>query len=135
MLQRPQTLLLLLFCALAAANAFAFPLEQQVFSAVLDLTLAPYVSLVSLVLAFLIGLNIFLYSNRPLQIRINRVVWVLFTLFWGSYVFFVVQHFSDSFSVYLPDLILAFIGELCLLFANRLIRKDENLVRSLDRLR
>ena len=134
MLQRPQTLLLLLFCALATTNAFVFPLEEQVFSFLLEAS-ASYAPLISLLFVLLIVLHVFLYTNRPLQIRINQLVWLLFTLFWGSYVFFVLQQYSESFSVYLPDLVLAFFGELCLIFANRFIRKDENLVRSLDRLR
>ncbi len=134
MLQRPQTLLLMLFCALATTNAFVFPLEEQVFSFLLEAS-ASYAPLISLLFVLLIVLNVFLYTNRPLQIRINQLVWLLFTLFWGSYVFFVVQQYSESFSVYFPDLVLAFFGELCLIFANRFIRKDENLVRSLDRLR
>lgn len=134
MLQRPQTLLLLLFCAVATANALFFPLEARVFSHLLNAS-SIYASWVSLIFVLIVVLNIFLYKNRPMQIRINKVVWLLFTLFWGSYVYFVVKEFNTAFSTFLPDLVLAFIGEVCLLYANRFIRKDENLIRSMDRIR
>ena len=78
--------------------------------------------------------NVFLFKHRNRQLLINRVVWVVFTLFWGSMVYLIVQQ-GKEFSPYLADLGLAFVGEVALLMANRYIAKDEALIRSLDRLR
>jgi hypothetical protein len=47
----------------------------------------------------------------------------------------IIQHQADNFNQYLPDLMIAFAGEVVLLLANRFIKKDEALIRSLDRLR
>jgi hypothetical protein len=63
------------------------------------------------------------------------MVWVLFTLFWAGFVYLVIQHQADNFNQYIPDLSIAFVGEVALLLANRFIKKDEALIRSLDRLR
>lgn len=134
MIQRPQTLILFLFCALTVVNAFFYPQEELVFSTLLTSS-ASYSPWVSLLFSVIVLLNIFMYKNRPLQININRYVWVLFTLFWAGYVYLVLQNYSHRFSDFLPDLLIAFLGEICLLTANRFIRKDENLVRSMDRLR
>ncbi len=78
-------------------------------------------------------INLFLYRKRLLQIRINQIVWLFYTFFWGYFVYLALQ--TANFSHYFPDLLLAFLGEVSLLLANRYIRKDEALVRSLDRLR
>lgn len=134
MLQRPQTLILMIFCALTGSNALFFPLEELVFSTLLNSS-ASYAPWVSLLFGSVVFINIFLYEKRPLQIRINQFIWVAFTFFWGSYVYLVIQYYRNSFSDFFPDLLIAFLGEVSLLIANRFIRKDENLVRSLDRLR
>lgn len=134
MIQRIQSLFMLLFVATGAANFLFFPSEVIVFSSSseTDLTSVPYVSAL---LSGVVLINIFLFSNRKLQLLINRMVWVLFTLFWGSFVFFIVKNAELQFSAFFPDLSFAFVGEVALLLANTFIKKDEALVRSLDRLR
>jgi len=87
-----------------------------------------------LVFMLIVLVNIFLYNHRMRQIRVNQVVWVLFSLYWGALVYFIVQT-NQHFSPYLPDLGLAFVGEAMLLLANKYIKKDEALIRSIDRLR
>ena len=133
MLQRIQTLFLLLFCGVSLGNFFFFPVEIDVFSRPFGQQ-AALLGYMPLVLTVIIFATIFLYKQRPRQVLINRVVWVIFTLYWGSFVYFILQS-GNSFALYLPDLSLAFVGEVALLLANRFIKKDEALVRSLDRLR
>lgn len=134
MIQRIQTVFMLLFVITAAVNFFLFPSEIVVFEPVLGekVDSSPYISIL---LAILVLVNIGFYKKRILQVRINQLVWVLYTLFWGSFVYFTLQNTTEGLNLYLPDLLIAFIGEVALLFANRYIRKDEALIRSLDRLR
>ena len=132
MLQRIQTLFLLLFCGVSLGNFFFFPVEIDIFSPFgKQAALLVYLPLALTVTIFA---TIFLYKQRSRQVLINRVVWVIFTLYWGSFVYFIVEA-GNGFDLYLPDLSLAFVGEVALLLANRFIKKDEALVRSLDRLR
>lgn len=134
MIQRIQTVFMLLFFIAAAVNFFLFPSEIVVFEPVLGekVDSSPYISIL---LAILVLVNIGFYKKRTLQVRINQLVWVLYTLFWGSFVYFTVQNTTEGLNLYLPDLLIAFVGEVALLLANRYIRKDEALIRSLDRLR
>lgn len=134
MIQRIQTVFMLLFVIAAAVNFFLFPSEIVVFEPVLGekVDFSPYISIL---LAILVLVNIGFYKKRKLQVRINQLVWVLYTLFWGSFVYFTVQNTTEGLNLYLPDLLVAFVGEVALLLANRYIRKDEALIRSLDRLR
>ena len=134
MIQRIQTLFMLLFVLAGGINFFLFPSEIIVFEPLMGnkADSSPYISIL---LALMILINIGLYKKRPLQIRVNQMVWVLFTLFWGSFVYMIIQHQPANFKQYLPDLSIAFLGEVALLLANRFIKKDEALIRSLDRLR
>jgi len=134
MIQRIQTVFMLLFVMAGGVNFFLFPSEIVVFEPLLggDVDASPYVSIL---LSFLVLINISFYKKRMLQLRINRLAWVLYTLFWGSFVYMIILHHANDFNQFLPDLLIAFIGEVVLLLANRFIRKDEALIRSLDRLR
>lgn len=134
MIQRIQTVFMLLFVMAGGVNFFLFPSEIVVFEPLLggDVDASPYVSVL---LSFLVLINISFYKKRMLQLRINRLAWVLYTLFWGSFVYMIIRHHANDFNQFLPDLLIAFIGEVVLLLANRFIRKDEALIRSLDRLR
>ena len=134
MIQRIQTVFMLLDVIAAAVNFYLFPSEIVVFEPVLGekVDSSPYISIL---LAILVLVNIGFYKKRKLQVRINQLVWVLYTLFWGSFVYFTLQNTTEGLNLYLPDLLVAFVGEVALLLANRYIRKDEALIRSLDRLR
>ena len=134
MIQRIQSVFMLLFVIAAGVNFFLFPSEIDVFEPVLgeNVDSSPYVSLL---LAIFVFVNIGFYKKRRLQVRINQFVWVLYTLFWGSFVYFTLQSTAEGLIQYLPDFLIAFVGEVALLLANRYIRKDEALIRSLDRLR
>ena len=133
MIQRLQTLFLLVFCITNAANYFLFPVELTL----LDNAVGAQAALLKqlpLGCALIIFINIFLFNHRKRQLLINRLVGVVFSLYWGSLMYFIVQQ-EQNFNHFLADLSLAFVGEVALLLANRYIAKDEALVRSLDRLR
>ena len=134
MIQRIQTVFMLLFVIAAGVNFFLFPSEIVVFEPVLGekVDSSPYISIL---LAILVFVNIGFYKKRRLQVLINQLIWILYTLFWGSFVFFTLQNTKEGLNQYLPDLLIAFVGKVALLLANRYIRKDEALIRSLDRLR
>lgn len=80
MIQRIQTVFMLLFVIAAAVNFFLFPSEIVVFEPVLGekVDSSPYISIL---LAILVLVNIGFYKKRKLQVRINQLVWVLYTLF------------------------------------------------------
>ena len=134
MIQRIQTVFMFLFVLTGGVNFFLFPSELVVFEPFLgeNTGASPYVSLL---LSLLVLINIFFYKKRVLQLRINQLIWVLYSLFWGSFVFMIISYFPNDYNPFLPDLLIAFVGEVVLLFANHFIKKDEALIRSLDRLR
>ena len=134
MIQRLQTVFLLLFILLSLGNWLFFPVETIVFQP-LDFFLSEQSNNFSLILVVLGFVSIFSFKKRIMQLRLNRLIWVMHSLFWGSFVYFVVSDHADTFLNFFPDLLLAGLAEVCLLLANKQIRKDEALVRSLDRLR
>lgn len=97
------------------------------------------VSIMMIVEAFLVFAAIFLYTNRPLQMRLCLYNMILMVLFYV--VFFLVYLFiKPSFEVSVnlrPALFFSFpiIAVILHYLAIRAIGKDEALVRSLDRLR
>lgn len=146
MIQRIQTIFLFI-AALAFAALFKFPFAISDVSNngfLADKDFDVYDSPVLLVLAglgVLIALvAIFLYKNRTLQIRLSYLVIILgillivvaVILFYNEATTLLdkVHKIDDAAGLYMP--ILAFIaGFLAAMF----IRKDEKLVRSMDRLR
>lgn len=133
MIQRLQTLFLLVFCITNAASYFLFPVEHTLLNNVVGAQ-ATLLTHLPLGCALIIFINIFLFNHRKRQLLINRLVGVVFSLYWGSLVCFIVQQ-EQNFNHFLADLSLAITGVIVLLLANRYIAKDEALVRSLDRLR
>lgn len=133
MIQRPQTLFLFLFIASSLVGIYFFPGEESAFYPMFKdaSEKLPFVPSVFVMIA--LG-NIFLYKNRILQIRINGFLVFLFILFWGAYIYYVITQ-QENFTLFYPDLAIAILGGTSLLISTRYIRKDENLVRSLDRLR
>ncbi len=145
MIQRIQTI----FLALASGSffsqfglAFARSTESESgFFADLAYTIHDHIGL--LVLTILGGLvslvAIFLYNNRPLQLRIAYIGIVLavivpalalFLFFSTGYKLDDANRINDSAGIYVP-----LVSILLLALAARFINKDEKLVRSSDRLR
>ena len=96
--------------------------------------------LVLCILGGLISIGaIFLYQNRPLQLKMSYLVTVISILlplvailliFNEGTITSKTDQISDSFGIYLPIVSLVFS-----ILAARYINKDENTVRSMDRLR
>ncbi len=146
MIQRIQSIFLLL----AAASGFAVlalpfaSTNQEVQSSALfaDKVYSIGDNIGLLVLFALAGAlsaaAIFLYQNRPLQMKIGRLAMIAnilgivlgVILFWQDLTNIGDSAVNDGVAGYLPLVFIVFIA-----LALRAIKKDENLVRSADRLR
>ena len=145
MIQRIQSLFLLIV-SLSFLGHFLWPLATSNISGgkfladkVFDIN--DHVVLLGLVIlgAGLALINIFLFNNRPLQLRLGYILIILGILFPLVGVFSFMNdtaqmsdsaQINDQLGIYLPILTILFA-----ILANRSIKKDENTVRSMDRLR
>ena len=95
MIQRIQTVFMLLFVLAAGVNFFLFSSEIILFKSVLgeNVDSSPYISFL---LAILVFINIGFYKKRMLQLRINQLVWVYIHFFWGSFVYFTLQSTTEK---------------------------------------
>jgi F0F1-type ATP synthase assembly protein I len=132
MIQRIQSLYMLLWLPIAVLIVALFPVltvEESVFVQALPGMFALVIS--SAVLAVF---SIFLFKKRNVQLLINRInlllMLVLFPvlLLWETG--WTVEGITFGNAAYLP-----LPAAILLLLANRAIKKDENLIRSMDRLR
>ncbi len=143
MLQRKQSLLIIIVILIFLALFFLFPLRdtlviEQVndeFRDVVDFLLksAPIAFFASLGLAFL---ELFLFSKRRLQLVLGRCQ-IGINLYFVALVVFMSINVSGG--VFTPEkgiwVIVLVLNSILLAIANRLIRKDDNLVKSIDRIR
>ncbi len=143
MLQRKQSLLIVLVILIFLAVFFLFPLREtlvveQVNEKYLDLVdfvfkSAPIAFFISLGLAFL---ELFLFSKRRLQLVLGRCQ-IGINLYFVALVVFMSVKLSGG--VLTPEkgiwVIVLVLNSVLLAIANRLIRKDDNLVKSIDRIR
>jgi len=128
MLQRIQSLYLLFYTLLAAFCFWGFPVIDYAFSIGFDLRF------ISLVLGGLTFLTIVLFSKRKMQLGLIKVVSIV------HIAFAVICVYSIGFPNILTEnklLLTVFfvLGVLFLFLAHRGVKKDEELIRSLDRLR
>jgi glucan phosphoethanolaminetransferase (alkaline phosphatase superfamily) len=96
--------------------------------------------LVVILTAILIVYTIFQYKNRPLQIKLSNVgVLACIALILAIFFLYIpmiekkigiIPDYRKSFGIYMPLVSLVF-----MVMANRAIKRDENLVKSADRLR
>ena len=143
MIQRIQTIYLFLASLVSGGLIFVFnlwnTLKEQIF--VLDLfqeelvafKLIPFMFIASAILSIL---TVFLFKDRKLQFVIGRVI-VLINLFLLVLLIYLSLTLSGETSVsekgigmFLPILVI-----LLIVLANKAIKKDEDLVKSVDRLR
>ena len=143
MIQRIQTIYLFLASVVSGGFIFVFnlwnTLKEQIF--VLDLLwedlitfkLIPFMFIASSILSIV---TIFLYKDRKLQFVIGRII-VLINLFLLVLLIYLSLTLSGETSVsekgigmFLPILVV-----LLIVLANKAIKKDEDLVKSADRLR
>lgn len=83
--------------------------------------------------------QIFIYKNRPKQIKVG-VISILYTFFWSiSFVMLTLKHLISNLTI--TDLaptigiLIPILSVILITLANRSIKRDEELVRSIDRIR
>ncbi len=143
MLQRIQTLFLILAMLVSAGLIFVFPLwfSGKVIVTAMDtlstsdLLIKP-IGILFIISAILSFTAIFQYKNRKFQMTLVRLNILINFLLLGLIVYHV-QNLSGETLVsekgigsFLPIIVI-----FLLVFANRFIKKDEDLVKSVDRLR
>lgn len=143
MIQRIQSVYLLISSILSGGLIFVFNLwdnnEEKVFtidlleSDLFNLKIIPILFFLSSIMAFI---NIFLFKNRKLQFVFGRLI-ILSNLFLlGLLIYLSLNLSGETFvsekgiGMFLPILVILFT-----VLANKAIRKDEDLVKSVDRLR
>ena len=145
MIQRIQTIFLLL-SAVALGLLFKFPFASSdqpstsfLSDSIYNIQDNPILMGLTGVAALLALIAIFMFNNRPLQLRLGYGLIVLSILLMVTSALLFLQEskamaqsvqVNDQFGMYLPILAVVF-GFL----ANRFIKKDDNKVKSMDRLR
>ena len=136
MLQRIQTIYLFIAALVSGVLIFFVALWRT------ETGDAVYVEEVLLALALFLGsalisfITIFLYNNRKLQFVLGRVNILLNFILLGVFVYWTLnvpgemQISEKGIGMFLPVLSIVF-----LVLANKAIKKDEDLVKSVDRLR
>lgn len=129
MLQRIQTI----WIFLSVLGALFLNLTAQDFN-LLGGNLLINISTVLLILAGL--LSVFSYKNRKRQILLNNISLIINALLVGLLIYWLLNLPGGfDFPEKGIEPIFPFISEICLLLANVFIKKDERLVKSVDRLR
>ena len=82
------------------------------------------------VLAFL---TLLLFKNRKTQLILNRINIFIQVIATAGLIYIIIN--SVDFNSYLPFIIFPFLALILLLLSSRFINKDEQLIRSIDRLR
>ncbi|MDC1030198.1 DUF4293 family protein [Flavobacteriaceae bacterium] len=128
MIQRIQSIYLFFYTALAALCFWAFPTLVDVSNALAE------VRYISLGLSLSVFITIFLFSKRKIQLRLIQLVLLVHFAFSIFYLFsFGLTNMIEK--IHLVSGLFFSLGLLLLVLAYRAIKKDEALVRSLDRLR
>jgi len=131
MLQRIQSLYILGFISITLLYSLRFPIPFEVNTNTLQwiLSYTPYL------IAILAFVSLFLFSKRKVQIRLNTFILPGSI---GYEVFSIIQvfeQFETLKELILIHCVLVFLSWIFILLANRYIKKDEALIRSVDRLR
>ncbi len=136
MIQRIQSLYLLLIVFLNAAAAFLFPLWENEEGIAIFSTDKPMVLLAFCLSGILALVTLFLFKNRKLQFVLGRLNIILNFVLLGFFVYWLLmvpgemEISEKGIGIFVPILSIVF-----LVLANKAIKKDENLVKSVDRLR
>ncbi|MDG1729629.1 MAG: DUF4293 domain-containing protein [Algibacter sp.] len=136
MLQRIQTIYLLCSVGVSAGLIFVFELWTTEADAKVFAKDAIYVFVAFLASAFLALVTIFRYKNRKSQFMLGRLNIILNFFLLG---FFVYQSLNVSGETAVSEkgigMLLPIVSIVLLALANKAIKKDEDLVKSVDRLR
>ena len=131
MLQRIQSLFSLGFIVLTVVSVlwFSIDLKPEFDSFQWLADSMPYLlSLLSLI-------SLMLFSKRTLQLRLNSIIIIVSFIFETGLFFQVFQGFKNMNDSFVGHFLLILSSWAMLFLANRYIRKDEALIRSVDRLR
>ena len=136
MIQRIQTLYLILVFLLSGILPFIFPLWEDIYSveiyAVTDIVITGLFVLSSL----LALISILTYKKRQHQFVINRLNIILNVILLGLFLYYLLNVSGESeISVKGIGKLLPLVSIVMLALANKAIQKDERLVKSADRLR
>jgi len=136
MLQRIQTLYMLIALIAIGALGFVFPLWKTAQGEFYFMQSGAYTMLTGLIVS-LILLSILSYKKRKHQFVANRLAIILNLILLGLFVYRSLNLSGEAEAVsekgigmFLPIVSIVF-----LVFANKAIKKDEDLVKSVDRLR
>ena len=136
MLQRIQTLYLLIAAVLNGGLIFAFKLWENTAGEALyieDVLAALVLTLGSSLLSIL---TIFLFRNRKLQFVLGRINILLNLILLGLFVYWSLNISGEmDFSEKGIGMLVPVISIVFLVLANKAIKRDEDLVKSVDRLR
>lgn len=136
MIQRIQTLYLVLVALVASLGPFFVHLRQDVFSFLAYLQNDLWVSIALYASGALALWAILLFKNRKHQFVINRLNMILNLFLLG---FFVYRSLNLSGEALVSEkgigMLIPVFSIVFLVLANRAIKKDEDLVKSVDRLR
>ena len=131
MLQRIQSLYTLGFISITLLYSLRFRISFKVnpntFQWILSFT--PYL------VAILAFVSLFLFSKRKVQIRLNTFILLSSIGYEAFSIIQVFEQFKTLKELILIHCALVFLSWLFLILANRYIKKDEALIRSVDRLR
>ncbi|MDV7696943.1 DUF4293 domain-containing protein [Chryseobacterium soli] len=129
MLQRIQTIWTFL-AVLAAVSLFLTGQDATVFGSI------PVVNIGCIILVLVGLLSVFSYKNRKRQILLNTISIIINVLLIGVLTYWLL---NLSGGIQFPEKgiepVFPLIAVICLLIANIYIRRDERLVKSVDRLR
>lgn len=120
----------MIFSSLSVLCVFIFGLKLEFF---LSFTSAQYIKYLGLLSSAIIFANLFLYKRRLIQIKLNTIVLVLLVLIQAYLMIAIVT--GENIEAGLLVFLLLPVASILLLFANKGIKKDEDLVRSIDRVR
>ena len=130
MIQRIQTVFLFLISITSVLGLFFFPpIDFPDLGFPIPIVLKSYLILTA-ALAFL---TLLLFKNRKTQLLMNRLHFFVQVLAAAGLVYGMVN--TDDLNVYLPWVVMPLLALTLLILSSRFIKKDEDLIRSIDRLR
>ena len=130
MIQRIQTVFLFLISITSVLGLFFLPpIDFPDLGLPIPMVLKSYLILTAAI-AFL---TLLLFKIRKTQLMINRLHFLVQILAEVGLVYGMVN--TDDMNVYLPWLVMPILALILLILSSRFIKKDEDLIRSIDRLR
>ncbi len=136
MIQRIQSIYMLLVAAISGGLTFVFSLYTMANKTIVFAKDDPIFIGLFMASAVLALITIFLYKNRKLQFVLNRFNNIFNLILLGVFVYRMLNLSGEmEVSEKGIGIILPIISIVLLVLANRAIKKDEDLVKSVDRLR